>query len=539
MVKKQTQRSLIEMMNDVLSMVRDYYDSEYAYYIEKDSDGIRSIYEWCNEGVPWVRDKIKMLNAEEYPPWLAAAITDTNAESYSVFQELEDGATAVLAAVNVHRGGCTMDLLRALLLQTSETIVLIKKQKQQEFLSYHDRMTGLLNRNSYLDYLEELQYTKLKSLGALFVNVNGLKSFNEEFGRDYGDEVVIRVGEVLEEFFKGDMIFRFNGDEYLVLSQNTSYETFMEGIHKAHNFLEHISLGLATMGYSWEKTDINPEDLVTQADEMMRNEKQKYYKRIQKGRHVPIIKEDLLEDIKVGNFIVCLIPKFDLYSDRIAGAEAVVRYHHKDLGVMNPERYMTLLEDTNLSSYLDLYIFEEVCKTIAKWSREDLPMVPIAINFSGSTLRQENITEKMLELIEKYHITSEYLEIEISETNDDINQEMLAEIGNKMRKTNIRVILDHFGAKHSSFSVLSLMDFDSLKLDASLVANIVVSRRSQIVARAVIDICRQLDTIVVADGVETIDQLNVLKELGCSYAQGVYFNKPIAIDTFEVRYMRD
>ena len=119
-----------------------------------------------------------------------------------------------------------------------------------------------------------------------------------------------------------------------------------------------------------------------------------------------------------------------------------------------------------------------------------------------------------------------------------MNQEMLAETSSKIRKGNVRVILDHFGAKDSSFSILSLMEFDALKLDKSLIMNIVGSSRSRIVAQAVIDICRQLGASVEAAGVETQDQLNVLGELGCDHAQGVLFNKPITIETFEVRYLR-
>lgn len=166
-------------------------------------------------------------------------------------------------------------------------------------------------------------------------------------------------------------------------------------------------------------------------------------------------------------------------------------------------------------------------------------MMPISVNFAGSTLRQENISEKMLLLIEKYHVYCEYLEIEVSESSTDMNQEMLTETSNKIRKGNVRVVLDHFGAKNSSFSILSIMEFDGLKLDKSVITDIVRNSRSQIVAKAVIDICRQLGAYVEAAGVETQDQLNVLKELGCDYAQGALFNKPIKIETFELRYLKE
>ena len=539
MSEKYRQRSIIEIMNDVLGTIRDYYDSEYVYYIEKEDDDILTIYEWCAENVPWQRDRIKMLDADQMPKWLRQEITDTTEADYSVFQPLDDGVVAVLAAVGVHRGGCDLSLMRAVIPYISQAIVLQKMQKQQEYLSYHDDLTGLLNRNSFVGYLSEVKQEELKSLGALSVDINGLKNFNKEFGREYGDEVVIRVGEVLEEYFRGAMVFRLTGDEYLAIMENVDYEEFMKSVHGAHSKLENISLGLTTMGYAWEKVDIDVDSLVAHAEGMMREEKQKYYKNLKKGHHEPIIKEDLLEDIRQGNFIVCLVPKMDVVTEEVVGAEAVVRYHHKDLGIVDPGKYITLLEETKLSHFLDLYVFEEVCKTLRRWEMDDMPMLPVSVNFAGATLRQESVAEKMLGLVEKYHVSCEYLEVEVSESYADMNQEMLAETSNKIRKENVRVVLDHFGAKDSSFSILSIMEFDGLKLDRSLVANIVGNSRSQIVAKAVIDVCRQLGVHVAAAGVETQDQLNVLKELGCDYAQGTLFNKPITIDTFEVRYMKN
>lgn len=165
-------------------------------------------------------------------------------------------------------------------------------------------------------------------------------------------------------------------------------------------------------------------------------------------------------------------------------------------------------------------------------------MIPISVNFAGATLRQENVGDKILSLVEKYHVSCEYLQVEVSESRIEMNQEMLAETSNKIRKANVRVLLDHFGAKDSSFAILSVMEFDALKLDRGIVNSIVSNGRSQIVAKAVIDICRRLGAVVYAAGVETQDQLNMLKELGCDYVQGTLFNKAITIETFEVRYMR-
>ena len=306
--------------------------------------------------------------------------------------------------------------------------------------------------NRIENYIHEMRY---KNIDNILITKNGhdvySKNFNKEFGRDYGDEVVIRVGEVLEEYFHSGEAYRLTGDEYLVLVENTSYQDFTKQVHAVHTKLDNISLGLVSIGYAWEKIDIEVDKLVNNAEVMMREEKRKYYKNLQKGHHEPIIKEDLLQDIENGNFIVCLVPKIDTLTGEVGGAEAVVRYHHKDLGIVDPGRYLNMLEETKLSHYLDLYVFEEVCKTLHKWEVRDIPMIPVSVNFAGATLRQEGLADKMLHLIEKHHVRCEYLEVEVSESSSDMNQEMLAETSSKIRKGNVRVILDHFGAKDSSF----------------------------------------------------------------------------------------
>ena len=536
MIKGQ-QYMLADVINEALNRILKHYDGKNVYYVERADKDVTTVYQWSDKGAPSLKDKIRWKDEKELPKWLLQELTEIPGETYSIFRDLERGKTGVLAVEGVRVKESTLDFLKGVLPLISEIAILMKQKKEYEFLSYHDQKTGLLNRNSYLDAMDDLLLTELISLGVVSVNVNNIKGLNKEYGRDYGDEIIIRVGEVIEECFKSDLTFRLEGDEYLVIAKNIPYEKFMKKIHDTKRFIEKISEDLVSVGYSWEQKNINPEEIVIRATEMMQNEKAKQRMRNQKKRHIPIIKNDLLDDIEKGNFIVCLIPKFDAYSDRIVGAEAVVRYHHKDLGTLNPEKYIKLIEETNLSSYLELYVFEEVCKAIRRWEVEGLNILPIAVNFSPSALRQEGTVDKMIGLIEKHHISCEYLEVEMSGSSGDLNQEMLAEISHKLRKANLRVILDHFGGKDSNFLTLSLMAFDSLKLDSEIIADIVVDSRNQVIIKGIIGICKQLGAAVIADGIETKDQLNVLKEYGCDYVQGPYFNKPIAIETFQVRYM--
>ena len=167
-------RSLSEIVNDVLRAVRDYYDSEYVYYIEKEYGDIETIFEWCAENVPWQRDKIKMLPEEHQPKWMKQEITNSTEADYSVSLQLDENTVAILAAVGVHRGGCDVGLLRTVIPYIPQAIALHKLQKQQEYLSYHDNLTGVLNRNSFVAYLDHVEPEELKTLGALSVDIHGL-----------------------------------------------------------------------------------------------------------------------------------------------------------------------------------------------------------------------------------------------------------------------------------------------------------------------------------------------------------------------------
>jgi diguanylate cyclase (GGDEF)-like protein len=531
------QQTLVDVVNEALNKTLKHYDSKNVYYVERADEDVTAVYQWSNQGNPSLKDRIKLKDKKEFPNWLLEECSGVPGDTYSVFRDLGDSKIGVLAVAGVGNGEASLDFLKTMIPLISEIVFLMKQNKEYEFLSYHDQKTGLLNKNSYLDSMDELDQTELASLGVVSANINNIKGLNKEYGWDYGDEIIIRVGEIIDECFKGDLAFRIGGDEFLVIASNIPYEKLMKKIHDAQSFIEDIGLDLVALGYSWKQKNIVPESSIVQAQEMMHNEKKKYLTRNQKKRHIPIIKSDLLEDIERENFIVCLIPKLDAYSGRIVGAESVVRYHHKDLGTLHPEKYIKLIEETNLSSYLDLYIFEEVCKTLRKWDVEGYNMLPIAVNFSPSTLRQEDIDKKLMGLIEKYHISCEYLEVEMSGFVGDLNQEMLAEISHKLRKLNLRVTLDNFGRKDSSFLALSLMAFDSLKLDPEIIEDIVVNSRNQVIVRGIIEMCKALGATVVADGIETKDQLNVLKEYGCDFVQGTYFNKPIAIETFQTRYM--
>lgn len=410
-----------------------------------------------------------------------------------------------------------------------------------EYLCYHDEDTGLLNRNSYTEYIKEMEKEMPETMGVVIGNINGLKEYNQELGLSYGDRILKDVANVMEEYFKKGMIYRYSGDEYRVLSPDISYEQFIEQIELVNVAFEGIAPNVISKGYVWEKKPFDLAEMMLQADELMQLEKNKYYQMAGDihMHHQPVIMQGLLKTIEEEQFGVYLQPKADIATGEIVGAEAFVRLESQTRGVVAPEKYISLLEKANLIHYVDLHVYEKVCRILRNWKDQGKKLLPISINLSVVTLLQEDLIPRMVAIQQQYEIPNEYLEIEISETLKEVNQDVITEISNRIRAENFRIALDDFGSKESSLSILSSIHVDVLKLDESIIHDIGINEKNQIIAQSIIDICKNLHIQSVAEGVETEAQLHILEKMGCQLAQGFLFNQAVPVPVFEKRYIVD
>ena len=223
----------------------------------------------------------------------------------------------------------------------------------------------------------------------------------------------------------------------------------------------------------------------------------------------------------------------DARTQKILGAEALVRLRDPQYGDIPPNRFIPLLEKERLIRYVDLFIFEEVCKTLRRWKASGWPLLPVSLNFSRATLLEGDLLNTLVDITSRYGVDRRLMEIEITERVGDIERETLSTIGLQIAELGFPLSLDDFGSKYSSMSMLSVLKFQVVKLDRSLVYDLVSHTESRIVVRHMLDMCRDLGIACVAEGVETREQLHILQEMGCTAIQGYLFSRPLPPDAFE------
>lgn len=237
--------------------------------------------------------------------------------------------------------------------------------------------------------------------------------------------------------------------------------------------------------------------------------------------------------LKNNEFNVYYQPKVDLSTNCIYGSEALVRWV-KNGKVIPPAEFIPILEKENILYQLDFYVLEQVCKDIRKWLDNGITPVKTSINFSKKNVRNSNFVTDLMKILNKYEIDSEYIEIELTETVETLDSENLINFVNTMRKNNINVSIDDFGTGYSSLNLIKNLSANTIKIDKSFIDNI-ENAKDSVVVRNMINIVLELGMEVMAEGTETIEQVNILHEMGCNKIQGYYFDKPLPISEFEKR----
>ncbi len=295
-----------------------------------------------------------------------------------------------------------------------------------------------------------------------------------------------------------------------------------------------------SVGSAWSDTDISLDFLIASADERRMIAKQDYYSEhpyAEVHRNAGVLKA-LLKEIAEGRFTVYLQPKIDTYNNKLCGAEALVRYQDPEKGIVPPGKFIPYLETAGLIHYIDFFVFEEVCRILKEWERRGVELIPVSLNFSRATLLEEQLIERMEEIIFRYGVDKRYVEIELTESMGEVERNTVAQIGKQICQAGYHIALDDFGAKYSNLSFLSAIRFNHLKLDKGLVNNLLTNENARIIVKNILALCQELQMEVVAEGVENREQLEVLKNLECFYIQGYYFNKPLPRPEFDRQYQK-
>lgn len=545
----------------LLKIIADFYHGDCAYIFEVDDkkQTIKKTYEWCT-GQVQCRDR-QVISREKADKWLnhlqeigESYISHQNGESDSGEILKLRGAGSLAAVPLAEKGEITgfigvdnprINTRGFLLLRSVSSFVLNDIQKRRmkkrfEQMSCIDSLTGLGNRNKYVQVLQQMEDQPVKNVGVVFLNLNGLKVTNDTYGQAYGDRLICSTAAALTGIFK-EHVYRTGGDEYVALCTQVSREDFEHKVSMLRKDLKQNNELSVSIGAVWDPGKRGIKEQIAYAGELMYIEKQTYYKRtlnVEYNRRSGISK-GLIRDIEKGLFVVYLQPKVKIETGQIIGAEALVRKLRPDGTLIMPDKFIPMYELENVIRHIDLFVLEEICKIIRQWKQTAGFSPMISVNLSRVTLMEPDIVNSILKVCRRHHVDPSDICIEITESSSKLQLEELSRLAKQIITAGFQISLDDYGTEYSNLAILSAIDFNEIKLDKSLIESLETNEKSQILVKYVIQMCRTLNHMIpIAEGIETEGQINILKDLGCCCGQGYFFSKPIPIHEFSKTYIQ-
>lgn len=426
-----------------------------------------------------------------------------------------------------------------------------RSKKKLEKIAYIDEVTG--GNNWYKFQVEAhkiLEAANGRAYAFVLLDIDRFRFINEEYGHALGDVVLTQVMEILTaNLGRYETCGRVSGDNFAILSRRTTEAELTERIKKFVDILNHEKLKLDIK----EKINCNfgiyeikdkTEDLeeIREKANMARIEaktgeglvwffySEKFREEIAQEKEIEDHMEYALEN---NEFKMYLQPKFNLHTNRFCGAEALARWKHPEKGLVFPNDFIPVFEKNGFITILDIYMVEEVCKVLKNWEEKGYPEIKVSVNISRKNLGLASFISEILGLADKYEIKRHCLEIELTESSvfEDVNR-MIA-TGKKLQEHGFEISMDDFGSGYSSINLLGTLPLNTIKLDQGFFSENLENERRFIVVKAVIDLVKKLGMTVVAEGIETPEEVEILKEIKCDIIQGYFYGEPMPIEDFE------
>ena len=435
----------------------------------------------------------------------------------------------------------------------SQTDVSERKSNEEQMIhdALHDTLTSIPNRTLLLDRIRQSlvrrkRYPKT-SFAIIFIDLDRFRLVNESLGHIHGDELLQLISARLKETIPiGDTVARLGGDEFSILLQDINSVRDVEVIAKdiQNLFSKPFFLGdrevfaSASMGIAHSDNDYKtPEEILRDAELAMYRAKREgksqsivFQPQFRQSSLSPIdLDTDLRRALDRDEMELHYQPIISMRDRTISGFEALLRWSHRSRGVISPNEFIPLAEETGLIYDLGQWVLGKACKQIAAWnkSKKKEDQLEISINLSSRQFSDPNLVEGIVENIEKSGFDAEFLKIEITESALMQNAQRSVSMLNQLKDLNIKVCVDDFGTGYSSLSYLHTFPIDTLKIDRSFVHDMSRNFRNMEIIRTIIMLAHNLKLDVIAEGVETGEQDAQLSALGCQFAQGFYFSRPI------------
>lgn len=410
-----------------------------------------------------------------------------------------------------------------------------------------DHLTGLYSREYFIEYINQVEkYKADRKVDILDINIDHFHLLNELYGRKEGNNALIRIGNILLDFFNNEpgIACRTNADNFIIYCEHRDdhskiLDLLIDGLSDASMFHK-IRLRMGV--YCDADKSLLVENWLDRAKTACDKIRGDYSKNIEyysnefyeKSKYQEKLINDIDDAIKNKDLIVFYQPKYNIKGDEptLRSAEALIRWKHPELGMISPGDFIPLFESNGLIQKLDQYVWEEAAKQVGIWKKEYGVSVPVSVNVSRMDIYFPELKENFVRLLNENGLDSHELMLEITESAYSENAEELISIVEKLRAEGFLIEMDDFGSGYSSLNMITSIPIDALKLDMKFVRNMEKDDKSMKLVELVLDIADFLQVPVIAEGVETENQLKLLKERGCDIIQGYYFSKPVSADEF-------
>lgn len=427
-----------------------------------------------------------------------------------------------------------------------------KNAARLEYLATHDVLTGLANRVLLRDRLEQSILFAQRSrrlVAILLIDLDRFKVINDSLGHDSGDELLKKVaGRLRESVREADTVARFGGDEFVILLPEVAEIKEIEPI--AEKILSHLDQPYHLDGREFTITgsigiSIYPNDcadsgnLIRHADIAMYRAKEggNCYCFYTPGmglhsRENMELEADLRRALERRELLLYYQPKVDIGTGCIIGSEALLRWQHPQKGMISPDRFIPLAEETGMILPIGEWVLMEVCRQINVWQGENVTPLPVAVNLSARQFRNINLADSVRRILAETGIEPGLLELELTESMIMHDPETAVATMQQLKKLGVKLALDDFGTGYSSFNYLRRFPVDCLKIDKSFINDVPNDPSSTAVAASIVAIAQRLGLVSIAEGVETQEQLDFLSNCGCGGFQGFLFSAPVPGEEF-------
>lgn len=402
-------------------------------------------------------------------------------------------------------------------------------------------LKGIGKKRRFRRNVNNLLISSSRNIGFIQFDIRKFKIVNDLYGEKFGDEILDFITRQLKECCNEEQFFvNLRSDVFMVVTEYEKEEELVDFIHQLDDrirIFKNVKLQFVYGIYTVEDRTMElrqMEDRSAMARKAAKNNiltnilfyneqfKESLYNR-------KFIEENMQAAISERQFLMYLQPKYSITKNEIIGAEALVRWNHPEKGMIYPNQFIPIVEENGFVKKVDYYIWEEACRFIKKCEEAGISSCPVSVNVSRIHLHDNECVEVLSGLIDKCGITQKLLELEITETASD---QQISKKALQLKEEGFTLLMDDFGSGYSSLNILLETPFDVIKLDKKFMENMIVSSKGRLILEQVVLMANKLELGLLAEGVETRDQIEMLRNIGCDQVQGYYYAKPMPEEEF-------